>query len=110
MNAFGNRFWTGEIYESWIETFLMTYNDPAGYRAALDEFYARHRDQFVSPYAATNPREDIAESWTEFILKPRPSRTSVADQKVLFFYEFPELVQLRSEIISNVCQYAIAQK
>jgi hypothetical protein len=110
LNAFGNRFWTGEVYESWIEVFFMVYNDPAGYRTALDEFYANHREQFVSPYAATNPREDIAESWTEFILRPKPSGTSIADQKVLFFYEFPELVQTREEIIQGVCQYAVDQK
>lgn len=85
----------------------MVYNNPAGYRTALDEFYANHREQFVSPYAATNPREDIAESWTEFILRPKPSGTSIADQKVLFFYEFPELVQAREEIIQGVCQYAV---
>ena len=107
LNAFGNRFWTGEVYESWIEVFFMVYNNPAGYRTALDEFYANHREQFVSPYAATNPREDIAESWTEFILRPKPSGTSIADQKVLFFYEFPELVQTREEIIQGVCQYAV---
>lgn len=85
----------------------MVYNNPAGYRTALDEFYANHRAQFVSPYAATNPREDIAESWTEFILRPKPSGTSIADQKVLFFYEFQELVQTREEIIQGVCQYAV---
>ena len=111
LNVFGNRFWNGELYETWTRVFLMAdNNDEAVYKTALDEFYEKHHDQFVSSYAATNPREDIAESWTEFIMRPKPFGTSIADQKVLFFYEFPELVELRSEIIHSVCQYAIAQK
>jgi hypothetical protein len=110
LNAFGNRFWIDDIYESWMKAFLMADNDKATYRAALEELYATHRDQFISSYAATNPREDIAESWTAFVLRPRPTGTSIADQKVQFFYEFPELVQLRTEIMHRVCQYAIDQK
>ncbi|HEU0291661.1 MAG TPA: hypothetical protein VFR47_02945 [Anaerolineales bacterium] len=106
LNEFGNRFWVGDVYDTWVQVFLLSEKD----QSAIDEFYTKYSDQFVTDYAATNPHEDIAESWTEFIMRPKPTGTSIADQKILFFYEFPELVQLRSEVIYNVCQYAITQK
>jgi len=55
------------------------------YTAALDQFYVDHEDEFVSDYAATNPGEDIAESFATFVLKPAPSGDTLADQKVAFF-------------------------
>lgn len=110
LNVFGNRFWTGEVYESWVEAFLLLDDDTESYKTAIDEFYSKYSDQFVRKYAATNPVEDIADSWTEFILRPKPSGTTIADQKVLFFYEYPELVQMRRGIIQGVCQSALNQK
>jgi hypothetical protein len=35
-----------------------------------------------------------------------PAATRIADQKILFFYEFPEFITLRQEIIPNICRYA----
>ena len=76
----------------------------------VHEFYSKYPDQFVSEYAATNPREDIAESWTEFVMRPKPTDTSTADQKVQFFYEYPELVETRRQILQGICKYASEEK
>ena len=51
----------------------------------------------------TSPAEDIAESWSYFVLKPRPTGNTIADQKVLYFYDFPELITLREQIARNLC-------
>jgi hypothetical protein len=51
----------------------------------------------------TNPEEDIAESWSFFILSPKPAGNTIAEQKILFFYNYSELVQLRNEILNNLC-------
>jgi hypothetical protein len=59
-------------------------------------------EEYVSDYAATNPGEDIAESFVDFILKTKPSGTSEANQKVQFFYDYPELVKLRSVMRSRI--------
>ena len=109
LNAFGDRFWTGDVYETWINAFL-TIHQGEVYKTALHEFYSKYPDQFVSEYAATNPVEDIAESWTEFVMRPKPTGTSIGDQKVQFFYEYPELVEIRREILQGVCKYAAEQK
>jgi hypothetical protein len=43
------------------------------------------------------------------VLNRKPADDSIAHKKVLFFYSFPELVNLRNEIISNICTYAANQ-
>ncbi len=100
INQFYQRFWSDKFSE-WYE--VETIQDEYLYYVRLNEFYEKYQDQFVTEYAATNPGEDIAESWAYFVLTPRPQGSTIAEQKVLFFYEYPELVQLRHEILNNLC-------
>ena len=61
-------------------------------------FFDAHEDDFVSDYAATNVIEDIAESFMVFVLENRPTGTSVAAQKLEFFWGIPEYVEIRERI------------
>lgn len=98
INLFFQRFWV-DLYDEWDE--INYVEDDDEYYDALDDFYWEYQDHFVTDYAATNPGEDIAESWTHFVLQPKPEGDTVSEQKVLFFYEFPELVDLREQIVSR---------
>jgi len=100
INAYYRQFWA-DIYEEWNKINLEE-NDDA-YYARLDEFYYKYEDQFVTDYAATNPEEDMAETWAFFVLGPKPAGDTIAGKKILFFYQYPELVQLREEILNNLC-------
>jgi hypothetical protein len=100
INTFFNQFWLN-IHAEWQQINLI--EDDNQYHEALKDFYFAYRDQFVTDYAVTNPEEDIAESWTFFILSPMPDGDTIAEQKTLFFYAYPELVQLRNEILNNLC-------
>jgi hypothetical protein len=100
INAFFNQFWPA-IHEEWQQINLI--EDENQYFEELNNFYQAHRDQFVTDYAVTNPEEDIAESWAFFLLSPMPAANTIAEQKILFFYAYPELVQLRNEILNNLC-------
>jgi len=100
INSFYNQFWVN-IYDEWQQ--INQIKDEDKYYKELDDFYITHRDQFVTDYAVTNPEEDLAESWSFFILSPMPAGNTIAEQKTLFFYAFPELVQLRNEILTNLC-------
>ena len=100
INEFFNRYWTG-LYDEW-QAIDKTEKD-AAYYGALHDFYKNYQDQFLTDYAATSPQEDIAEAWAFFVLAPRPEPTSIADEKLLFFYEYPELVKLRQEILTRLC-------
>lgn len=63
-------------------------------------------DNFVTQYAAKHPLEDIAESFTNFILEQKPTDTTrIRDEKIAFFYSYPELVALRNQIRSRIAQH-----
>ena len=101
INEFFNRFWNS-FYAEWQEI-DKTKEDEASYYGSLHRFYKQYADQFLTEYAATSPEEDIAEAWAFFVLSPKPELTSIANEKILFFYEYPELVQIRQKILTHLC-------
>lgn len=100
INQFFTRFWP-YLYPEWTQ--IDSEEDEDTHASLLRDFYEIYQDQFLSEYAATSPVEDIAESWTHFILAPKPELNSIASEKILFFYEYPELVDLRMQILQNIC-------
>ncbi len=105
LNQFYRRFWK-KIYPEWYKNVY----EAGGWKLDWElssGFYSRYPEQFNTAYSATSPEEDITESFSIFILNPKPAGESIADEKVLFFYEFPELVQLRSEIVNGICAYQL---
>lgn len=103
VNKFYSQFWWNRADE-WEE---LAKPDEDG---VVDEdgaysFYENHPDEFVSDYAATHPEEDIAESWTYFIYSDVPNGETVADQKIRFFYMFPDLVEMRRKMQIGLCKY-----
>ncbi|MGD8405820.1 MAG: hypothetical protein PVJ21_19340 [Anaerolineales bacterium] len=100
INAFFDEFWA-DIYEEWLDINLIEDDDT--YYDALDDFYYNYEDRFVTDYAATNPEEDIAETFSFFVLLSHPDGDTVAEKKILYLYNYPELVQLRDEIIHGIC-------
>lgn len=104
INAFYQSFWT-DIAAAWQPVDdLGEGEDIEAYYEALYDFYEEHQDQFLTDYAATNASEDIAESFSYFIFSPRPAADSIASEKILFFYNYPELVQLRGQILHGFCE------
>ncbi len=103
INQFYNAFWA-KLFDEWSA--VNAARNDSNYLRLLSRFYQSHADEFVTPYAASSPEEDMAESWATFVLTPKPAADSIAHQKLLFFYNFPELVDLRSQIVSNICTYA----
>jgi len=101
INEFFHRFWV-DFYDEWKD--IDGIEDEDVYYEKLDDFYNTYQDQFLTDYAPTNPGEDIAESWAFFILSPKPQPNSIANEKILFFYEYPELVQLREDILNRICE------
>lgn len=63
-----------------------------------DDMYDRYPDEFVSAYAATNPAEDFAESFTYYVLYRDDWFEDIAEDKVDFFDEFSYARDLRAEI------------
>lgn len=82
-DRFVSLFWTAEA--GW----------QSGEEVAAERYTAAPHS-YVSRYAATNPGEDIAETFVHFVYSLRPEANTVADEKILLLWEFPEFVQLRT--------------
>ncbi len=103
VNAFYHRFWV-DIHAEWKKIDALQYaDDLSPYYEGLYNFYLAHQDQFVDDYATTHPTEDIAEAFTYFVFSPKPMGNSIKEQKIAFFYEYPELVELRANILGSFC-------
>ncbi len=105
--AFYNRFWL-DINAEWQKADALQYGteDQIPYYNALYHFYKMHQNQFLDDYSVTHPDEDIAEAFAYFVFSPKPKGSSIKEQKIAFFYQYPELVQLRQDILSNACSIA----
>ena len=102
LNLFFQKFWV-KIYPQWAK--INNEKDQNNYLNLLGQFYSNNQTQFVSQYAVTSPEEDIAETWAKFIFSRKPSASNIANQKILFFYNFPELVDLRTRIVNGICSF-----
>jgi hypothetical protein len=100
IHVFFERFWT-DLYTEWLE--IGEEENERSRENKLNLFYDTYQDQFLTDYATTSPAEDIAETFTFFILLPKPELTSIANEKILFLYEYPELIELRTQILKNIC-------
>ena len=58
-------------------------------------------EAFVTDYASENIVEDMAESFTFFVLRDRPEGETIAQEKIIFFYNYDELVDMRADIRGN---------
>ena len=127
INLFFQKFWV-DIYPSFKWFFEFDNNDKFLDHNAL--FYKKYETQFVTDYAASNPSEDFAESFSAFVLWDDEAiayhkkvctkegwnlitpwwkwcdkiyrDNSIWEEKIRFFYDFPELVEMRDFIRSNL--------
>lgn len=104
INQFYAHYWQA-VYPEWLE--INQEEDEAALDNLLYDFYGQYADQFVSEYAVTSPEEDIAESFMYFVLAPGPAGDTIAEEKILFFYEFPELSVLRDQMRLSLCPYVM---
>ncbi len=85
LTLFAKKFWTEEMMEKTaIES----------EKVAL-ELFNKYPNQFINDYAATNFVEDFAESFAEFVLKDKIEDNKISSQKIKFFYNFKEFIELR---------------
>lgn len=97
LNRFYQRFWR-KLEEEWSQA-----RDDSEFEDALFDFYLAHENEFLNDYAATSPSEDFAETFAQFILREQPTSTvTTVDEKIIFFYQFQELVAMRKEIRSRM--------
>ncbi|MDO5400613.1 MAG: M28 family peptidase [Eubacteriales bacterium] len=96
-----------------------TTHDPAGFLegSLRKDFYDRFWSElgetavgdyekdptcYVSRYGANYFHEDIADTFAMFVLGGKPEGTTVAEQKLLLFWEYPKMVELRAAVRENL--------
>lgn len=89
-------FMEGSYIKAFYDEFWKPYGTDTG-----SELYKEKPEMFVDEYASTNSSEDIAESFMLFVLSNKPAGNTIAEQKIKFFYDYPELVELRDNIRLN---------
>jgi hypothetical protein len=99
LNKFYQSFWR-DIAKEYEAAQEKAQNQQDSDEDPMYAFYEKYEDQFVSDYAATNPAEDIAETYRVFVIEDKPTGNTIRDKKVLFMYEYPELVKIRTDIRS----------
>jgi hypothetical protein len=80
----------------------LQFTDEQEYYTQLEEFYGNHQDEFVTPYSATSQAEDMAESFSYWVVDDDPDFGGVAQEKIEFWNQFPELVELREQARENL--------
>lgn len=86
---------------SYINEFVKTFWTKAEIEESKDEDMRLFReDKFLTEYASTNPVEDMAESFSYFVIDSRSEGADMKDKKSAFFYQFPEIIALR-EVFRN---------
>ena len=87
-----------ELLKQAIEVVFLADKDKMAGDAKSFESRRAHRSHWLEIY---NSLSDVKLS-NEFIAITMEQDT-IAEEKILFFYNYPELVELRSTILSNVC-------
>ena len=107
INKFVNLFWRGALLDSWDDIQRnYCYTEANCVEKIHDLLYSMNYTEFITDYAAESPEEDIVESWTAFVLRPKVKNPkTIAQKKINFFYQFPKLVAYRKLIRRNTRKY-----
>lgn len=100
LGMFVDQFWPPDFLSEWDKVDKI--RNESRRINKLFKLYLENESQFVTDYAAESPEEDIAESWAFFVLSDKPLALEGKAKKVLFFYQFEELIRLRTMIRSNM--------
>ena len=93
----------GSYLEAWETEFWPDAADPdfSEEDDAMQARYDEDEDGYVTEYAATNPDEDIAESFASWVVDDTEvTEGTVVAEKLAFFEDYPELVQLKEDILA----------
>jgi hypothetical protein len=91
IQAYYHQFWSKELNSIYKNSY-----NPNDFGESL---YANYPQHFITEYAASNPVEDLAEHFAYFVIQGQPNNNKdKIDQKLLFFYQFQPMVDLRNRI------------
>lgn len=93
---FYNRFWDDMLYQDSFVSSISTDENATKY------FFLRHSREFLNEYVSQDPFRDIIESMARFMLEKKPLEVEQKYQKIRFFYEFSELIDIKQRLALNI--------
>ncbi|SET01207.1 hypothetical protein SAMN05216389_104162 [Oceanobacillus limi] len=100
--AYYQQFWD-DIFNEFVQIDWAAERD-------YEDFFFHHEERFFNSYQGTNPEEDIAEAFTFFIMMDRTEVEEGSEmkyEKIRFFYQYDELVALRTRILENIYNLSV---
>jgi hypothetical protein len=97
--SFKNKFWTKLDFSNQLRARDALPSE----RFNISRFYYdTNKDRFVSDYATLSPEEDVAETFVSFINENKPLGFTLAERKILSFYEDEKFVKIREQLRLNL--------
>lgn len=85
----------GEMYPFAFQFYHDIYSTERYYNYDL---FSKYPGEFVCEAAARSITDDMAHSFSKFVVGEKPTGDSVIERKIRFFYDFPALVSMRDEL------------
>jgi hypothetical protein len=109
INQFYKSYWS-DISDAWIYKTYRAQHEGDSVWDVAEKLYALYPDEFLGSDAAIDPEEDFVITFVAFIFNQKVDQINASkylyDKKQLFFYQYPEFVEIRQQIRQNICQYA----
>ena len=70
------------------------------------KFFDKHKDDFVTEYATTNPVEDFAESFMYYVIEEPIVGDSTKAQKIKFFNQFKSVQDYRNNTQNTIANWS----
>lgn len=102
--SFKNSFWT--TFDNQHAVYTNNLPDSNKFYA-LNNYYEKNTDRFVSDYSTMNHEEDVAESFVSFVYGGVPTGSTTRDKKVLSFYKENTFTAARAELRNNLLKLSL---
>lgn len=71
-------------------------------RYNIYDLFSKYPNEFVTAEAALSISNDMAYSFAEFVVRDEPTGSSIKEQKIRFFYSYPDLVTIREQLRQHI--------
>lgn len=96
LSKFYKKFWTGDLKSQYNQ--IQSIDNKHEFNQSLNDWGTKYKDNFVSQNAFSSPEEDLAESFSVWVLNyDTEKQTQIQKDKINFFDDYPELKLIKEK-------------
>jgi hypothetical protein len=96
LSKFYKKFWTGDLKSEYNQ--IQSIDDKQEFNQKLNDWGQKYKDSFVSQNAFSSPEEDLAESFSVWVLDyDTDKQTPTQKEKINFFDDYPVLKLIKEK-------------